>query len=336
MIQRAMETAIRATRRASEANEWALVLTALRIPHRVEMDGDVWLVLVPDAAVRRGRAALRAHDEEGQRAPDQAPAEAASSRTAWITGLAAGALLFGFFFVTGPPAASSSWAARGAAVSRSMLNGEPWRAVTALTLHVDLLHVLGNTIATALLLPPIVRRLGPGIGLALVLLAGAAANLLGAWVQGPQHVAVGASTATFGALGILAALRQRSASPVGQVRGRRWIVPVTSVLLLAMLGTGPGTDVIAHALGLVVGAALGLAAASSDGRWRRRSSGRSWRRGARHPGCWCAAGGPEPVGDSARARRRVQLRGGARSRRRAREPAVEGANEADGHRRSSR
>jgi len=32
------------------------------------------------------------------------------------------------------------------------------------------------------------------------------------------------------------------------------------VLLLAMLGTGPGTDVIAHALGLVVGAALGLVA----------------------------------------------------------------------------
>ena len=142
-----------------------------------------------------------------------------------------------------------------------MLNGEPWRAVTALTLHVDLLHVLGNAIATALLLPPIVRRLGPGIGLALVLLAGAAANLLGAWVQGPQHVAVGASTATFGALGILAALRLGSPWPAGQARGRRWIVPVTSVLLLAMLGTGPGTDVTAHALGLVAGAALGLVAA---------------------------------------------------------------------------
>lgn len=255
-----METAIRATRRASEANEWSLVLTALRIPHRIEMDGDEWTVLVPDAEVRRGRAALRAHDEEGRREPDQAPAEAASGRTAWITALAAGALLFGFFFVTGPPAAGSSWAARGAAVSRSMLNGEPWRAVTALTLHVDLVHVLGNAIATALLLPPIIRRLGPGIGLALVLLAGAAANLLGAWVQGPQHVAVGASTATFGALGILAALRLGSPSPAGRARGRRWIVPVASVLLLAMLGTGPGTDVIAHALGLVAGAALGLVA----------------------------------------------------------------------------
>ena len=198
---------------------------------------------------------------EGRREPDRAPAEAASGRTAWITGLAAGALLFGFFFVTGPPAGDSSWATRGAAVSRSMLNGEPWRAVTALTLHVDLVHVLGNAIATALLLPPIIRRLGPGIGLALVLLAGAAANLLGGWVQGPRHVAVGASTATFGALGILAALRLGSPSPAGRARGRRWIVPVASLLLLAMLGTGPGTDVLAHALGLVVGAALGLLAA---------------------------------------------------------------------------
>ena len=256
-----METAIRATRSVTEANEWALVLTALRIPHRVEMDGDEWIVLVPDAAVRRGRAALRAHDDEGQRAPDQAPSDAASGHAAWITGLAAGVLLLGFFFVTGPPAADLFWAARGAAISRSMLNGEPWRAVTALTLHVDVLHVLGNAIATVLLLPPIIQRLGPGIGLALVLLAGAAANLLGAWMQGPQHVAVGASTATFGALGILAALRLGSPWPSGRLRGRRWIVPVASVLLLAMLGTGPGTDVIAHALGLVAGAALGLVAA---------------------------------------------------------------------------
>jgi membrane associated rhomboid family serine protease len=133
--------------------------------------------------------------------------------------------------------------------------------VTALTLHVDLVHVLGNAIATALLLPPIIRRLGPGVGLGLVLLAGAAGNLLAAAVQGPRHVAVGASTATFGALGILAALRLGSSSPAGRQRGRRWIVPVASVLLLAMLGTGPGTDVIAHALGLVAGAALGRVAA---------------------------------------------------------------------------
>ena len=282
-----METAIRATRRASEANEWTLVLTALRIPHRVEMEGDVWVVLVPDAAVRRGRAALRAHDEEGQRAPDQALAEAAPGRTAWITGLAAGALLFGFFFVTGPPAASSSWAARGAAVSGLMLNGEPWRAVTALTLHVDLLHVLGNTIATALLLPPIVRRLGPGIGLALVLLAGAAANLarsLGAGAPALAERVVSHSERSASPASASDPRRPgRGAGPAAESGRHQRAAP-------GELGTGPGTDVIAHALGLVVGAALGLVGAMV-----RRPVAAPIQRALVAAvalaivGCWCAA-----------------------------------------------
>ena len=256
-----METAIRATRRVGEANEWALALTALRIPHRIEMDGDEWIVLVPDAAVRgaarpSGPTTRRRGAEHRTRLPPRLRRAAPPGSPGSAPGPCSS-----FFFVTGPPAASSSWSVRGAAVSGSMLNGEPWRAVTALTLHVDLLHVMGNVIATALLLPPIIRRLGPGIGLALALLSGAGGNLLAAWVQGPRHVAVGASTATFGALGILAALRLASPSTAGRARGRRWIVPVASLLLLAMLGTGPGTDVIAHALGLVAGAVLGLGAA---------------------------------------------------------------------------
>src|SRR5262249_17436403 len=158
---------------ASEANEWTLVLTALGIPHRIEFDGDEWIVLVPEAAAGRGRAALRAHDAEARPQPDQILAEAASGRAAWITGFAAGASLLAFFLATGPSAGNSRWFARGAALSGAMLSGEPWRAVTALTLHIDLGHVAGNAIATALLLPPIVRRLGAGVGLALVVLSGA-------------------------------------------------------------------------------------------------------------------------------------------------------------------
>jgi len=38
------------------------------------------------------------------------------------------------------------------------------------------------------------------------------------------------------------------------------------VLLLAMLGTGVGADVLGHALGLATGAGLGVAAAMSRGR----------------------------------------------------------------------
>jgi membrane associated rhomboid family serine protease len=175
-------------------------------------------------------------------------------RTAWIVGCATGAGLLVWFLLIGPPAPGSWWFARGAAASTRITSGEPWRAVTALTLHADLAHALGNSVALALLLPTIVQRLGVGVALAVVLLAGALGNVLGALVHGPQHHAIGASTATFGAVGILAALRVRA----GGSGRHRWTVPVACLVLLAMLGAGQGSDVLAHVLGLVVGTALGL------------------------------------------------------------------------------
>ncbi len=256
-----METVIRTTQRSKEADEWALVLAALAIPHRVAAADGGWTLLVPAAEAARASAALSVYDDEKLGGLDVSPAEGASPRTAWAVGLAVGALLLGFFTITGPPMPGSPWFERGAAASGRMLNGEPWRAVTALTLHVDAAHVIGNAIATAALLAVIIQRLGPGCGVWLVLLAGAGANLLAATAYGSPHLSVGASTATFGAIGILAALRFWRGSALDGTRGRRWIVPVATVLLLVMLGTGRGTDVLAHALGLLSGGVLGLVAA---------------------------------------------------------------------------
>ena len=70
-----------------------------------------------------------------------------------------------------------------------------------------MVHVLGNAVATAVLLPPLGQRLGVGAALCLALLAGALGNLLSAFVHHPSHVAIGASTATFGAMGALSTLR---------------------------------------------------------------------------------------------------------------------------------
>jgi len=268
-----METAVRTTPRASEANEWALVLAAAGIPHRIEPADAGWALVVPDAEVVRGQRALRVYDEENRRQHDTTPPEGGPGRTAWTVGLAAGTLLLGFFAVTGPPAVGSRWFTRGAAASGPMLNGEPWRAVTALTLHVDLVHAVGNAIAIGLLLPPIAERLGPGGGVGLVLLAGAGANLLAAAMQSPQHVAAGASTAAFGAIGILAGLRVRARSGAGGLGRRWWIVPVATLLLLAMLGTGRNVDVLGHALGLLSGAALALVAGLSP---RRLATSVQW------------------------------------------------------------
>jgi membrane associated rhomboid family serine protease len=255
-----METPVRASRRQTRVEEWALVLAAAGIPHRVERDGAGFLLLVPDADAPQAQAALAAYDEEAGAERHTALADQASPRLAWAVGVAVAALLLAFFAVTGPPAAGSGWFERGAASARLIVGGEPWRAVTALTLHVNAVHVAGNALATAVLLPAIVQRLGPGGGLWLVLLAGTVGNILAAMVYDPRHVAVGASTATFGAIGILAALRLLPVPAGARTRHKRWPVLAASLVLVAMLGTGPGADVLAHALGFLAGGVLGLAA----------------------------------------------------------------------------
>ena len=234
------------------------MLAAAGIPHRVAPDGAGFSLLVPADEAPRAQAALAAYDEEARSEPAAASPPGASPRVAWTVGGAVGALLLAFFIVTGPPAAGSRWFAQGAGAAGRIVDGEPWRAVTALTLHVDAVHVAGNAVATAVLLAAVVRELGPGCGLWLVLLAGAAGNLLGALARDPRHVAVGVSTATFGAIGILAALRLAGAPR--RARGKRWLVLAASLLLLAMLGTSPDADVLAHGLGLLCGGALGLTA----------------------------------------------------------------------------
>jgi membrane associated rhomboid family serine protease len=258
-----METAIRASGRASEAEEWGLVLAAANIPYRVEPDGAGWALLVPAAEATRAQAVLDAYDEEAPRQPDATVPDGASPSVAWAVGVAAGALLLAFFALTGPPAPGSRWFAQGAAAARPMLSGEPWRAVTALTLHADTVHVAGNAVATAVLLAAVGQRLGVGCGLWLLLLAGAGGHLLAAMTRDPRHVAVGASTATFGAIGILAALRLLPTHSHARPRWKRWMVLAASLVLLTLLGTSPGTDILGHAFGLLAGGALGLAAGAA-------------------------------------------------------------------------
>lgn len=72
---------------------------------------------------------------------------------------------------------------------------------------------------------------------------------------------VGASSATFGAIGILAALRLLPAPRPARGSQRPWIVLAASLVLLVMLGTSRDADVLTHAFGLLSGGVLGLVGA---------------------------------------------------------------------------
>jgi membrane associated rhomboid family serine protease len=249
-------TSVRVTPSRRRADEWAVVLAAAGIPHWLRQRLDGWALIVPPDDATSALEMLAAYDQENAVEP-VADAAAGPSRPWTITGAVVALLLIGFFAITGPRAAGSAWFEAGSADAARIVAGEWWRTITALTLHADPPHLLGNAVALAGLLTAVCSELGPGVALWLVLLAGAGGNALTAVAHGGDHVSVGASTAVFGAVGILAALQLLRPGGVAPRARRWWVVIAASLALLALLGTASHADVLAHLFGFLVGGALG-------------------------------------------------------------------------------
>jgi membrane associated rhomboid family serine protease len=259
------EVALRRTSSPRRADDWALVLMAEGVPARLRRDADGLVVLVPEAFARRADETLARYEAENPPRPDR-PAAAAPvwpGATPANAALAVSVALVVFFVsVTGPRDASVVWFALGSADAARIVAGEWWRAVTALTLHADLSHVLSNAVIGGFFVAWVLRVRGPGLGLLLVVLAGALGNLANAWARSAAHVAVGASTSGFGAVGVLAGYAMRARGGTRARRRPRWLPFAAGLGILAMFGSGAATDVWAHLFGFFAGTALGAASAS--------------------------------------------------------------------------
>ncbi|MGH7389501.1 MAG: rhomboid family intramembrane serine protease [Candidatus Rokuibacteriota bacterium] len=251
-------TAVRVAASRDRADEWAVVLAAADIPHWLRRRPDGWALVVPAPDAAAALESLDAYDRENAGEGADRDDAVAPSPPVTLAGVHVALLLIGFFAITGSREGHSEWFPRGSADAARMIAGEWWRAVTALTLHADAPHLLGNALAGALLVTAVCQQLGTGVGLSLLLLAGAGGNVLTAAVHRGGHVSVGASTVVFAAIGILAVLRIVTPGRVG-ARPRKWWVAVAAALvLLALLGTGPNADLLAHVFGLLAGGAVGL------------------------------------------------------------------------------
>jgi membrane associated rhomboid family serine protease len=241
------------SRRAAE--EAGLVLTALAIAHVVEGGGGVWQVRVASIDEARARHAL---DEVAREATRAAPADV-PARPLTLAGVHVALLLALVYLWSGSRAARSPMFTRGEADARTILGGEWWRTVTALTLHGDGEHLLGNAVFGALFVGALGAALGTGTALWVTLLAGSAGNLLNAWVRAPLHQGIGASTAIFGAVGALSGVA--FVVRRGARTARAWVTFGAGLALLAMLGSSAETDVGAHLAGFAAGVPLGMGAA---------------------------------------------------------------------------
>src|SRR3989454_8892327 len=198
----------------------SLVLEGEGIGHGLRRAGEErWALMVDEADLARAQAALTPSERNN---PPLAP-RVQTSRSP-TPALACGLLFFlsilAFHVWTGPESSASPWFSRGSADAAAILRGEWWRTVTALTLHADAGHAVGNAVLGGLLLALLAHALGPGLAAILIVLAGSAGTLAAAELLPRGLISVGASPAGFGALGGLAALRQPPRRPRGPPRAR--------------------------------------------------------------------------------------------------------------------
>jgi len=228
------------------------------IASRVQLGPEGFAIEVAPEDAERAARVLAAYEREN-RARDAPPEPEPSAEGSAFAGVVVAAALLIFFRVTGPRDPAVVWFERGSADAERILAGELWRAVTALTLHADLGHVLANALFGALFVGAVCSALGAGVGCALVLVAGAGGNLLNAWFQASHHVSIGASTAVFGAVGLLSGMGVARWRRAPAARRHAWVPIGAGLAILAMLGTaGTRVDLWAHGFGLLVGAILGI------------------------------------------------------------------------------
>ena len=238
--------------------ERALVLHAMGIESQTASSGRGWALFVPTENETDARAQLKRYERENPPRARPVPPEPLH-RGAWIGSLGYACVVLAVGFLAGNGAFNADWLDTGALRSIPVRAGETWRAVTALTLHLDVGHMLANLGFGTVFGLLAGQLLGPGIAWASVLLAAASANLLNAWVQPQVHSSVGASTAVFATLGLLAAYAWRRRSGETGGRAYRWAPLIAGVFLLAFTGVGgENTDVLAHLTGFVMGAIVGV------------------------------------------------------------------------------
>ena len=252
------------TPRKRLAEEWALVLAAEGFEPRVRREERGFFVAVEPGREEEAEAILRAWQvERAERAEGPVLPEAHAATTFEMAASYVLALsMLAFHLGLEVANRHALFVDRGDSQAALVLAGEPWRVLTALTLHADVSHVAGNTLFGGFFLTALAGRLGIGCALLAFVVSGALGNLANAVYYGAAHSSVGASTGVFGLVGVLAGMAAWRRHQTMSIRRGAWVPFAAGLAVVAMLGgPGPKVDFSAHLFGLAAGGLTGIAIA---------------------------------------------------------------------------
>ncbi len=258
-----------------DAEGFALVLTAMGMRSMIaRRDGTLSLLVDPEN-LSRADLELTAYEAENRKKVitngTMVQRDMFKPRLEGV--MAYWAVVLFFFVAARQQLFGIDWVRDGAVTSALISNGEVWRAVTALTLHLDSAHLLSNLVFGTFIGMFLAQVTGTGAAWLGMVVFGALGNFINAIVQPQTHSSIGASTAIFAGLGLLTALRQDWWARGQNFRLRAWAPLASGLAMLAFLGFGADgrVDIFAHIFGFAAGLCGGWFFSARDLNWLKSS-----------------------------------------------------------------
>ncbi len=246
------------SRNRQSCRDRALVLAAAHIPHQMIDDGVSAALVVPAEFSVPAVEQLRLYDDENPPLRRRPPKKIHYQDA--VPGIVAYVLVISIVaWLAGYSAFGHNWFEAGRVDGALMRGGEWWRTITALTLHSGARHLVGNLVFGVLFGLFAGRLLGSGVAWLAIVVAAASGNAANTLLLESTHRSIGASTAVFAALGLVAGFVWRGKLMAQDRWSYRFGPIVGGLALLMYTGTGgPDTDIGAHLLGFVGGFLFGM------------------------------------------------------------------------------
>ena len=240
-----------------QADSYGLVLDAYGLPYSTKRYGSNWEIWVDETIHDRALKLIEQYIDENPHIPLTDTQETETYHKTF-TGIWASLILMAYSIAVNMSGNADKIVREYGASAYDILHGEFYRTVTALMLHSGYPHLAGNMAGIAIFGTAVCSVTGTGVGWLMILLTGILGNLANAALFRYGHISIGASTAVFGAIGILAAYQLSKKIKMPGQRMKAWLPFAGGLALLGLLGSSMHSDITAHLFGFIAGICLGL------------------------------------------------------------------------------